>query len=345
MIRFACDYGEGCAPEILQALTATNLEQTVGYGEDPHCEHARELIKEAIGRPDALVQFTVGGTQTNQIVIACALRPYQGVLSADTGHINIHESGAIEATGHKVVALPSPDGKITAEQVLSYVEGHYADPDHEHIVQPAMVYISQPTEGGLLYSKAELKALNRVCKEKGLYLYADGARLGYALAAGENDVSLKDMAALTDAFYIGGTKVGALFGEACVLLHPALQKDFRYMMKHQGGLLAKGRLLGIQFEQLFSNGLYGRLSSHAVAEARRVRDYFTEKGIPFFFASPTNQQFPILPDGVLVKLRESFAVTAWAKVDETHTAVRICTSWATKRENVDALFKALDALL
>ena len=345
MIRFAGDYEEGACPQIMAALAATNMEQHPGYGEDVHCDRARALIKKAIGRPDALVQFLVGGTQTNQTVIAAALRPFQGVIAAQTGHINVHETGAIEATGHKVLALPDPEGKVRAAAVDAYVKGHWADPTHEHMVQPAMVYISHPTEGGLLYSRAELEALRKVCDAHGLYLYLDGARLGYGLVSPETDVSLPDIARLTDAFYIGGTKVGALFGEAVVLLHPALQKDFRYMIKHQGGMLAKGRLLGIQFEQLFTGDLYTRMAKNAVDLAMVLRDALREKGIEFLYESPTNQQFPILPDGVVEELSDRYFFESWGRVDEGHTAVRICTSWATPRESVEALLRDLLPLL
>lgn len=345
MIRFACDYDEGACPEILAALAATNFEQNPGYGEDPHSEHARALIQKAIGREDAYVQFLVGGTQTNQTVIAAALRPFQGVIAASTGHINVHETGAIEATGHKVLALPDLEGKVRAAAVDAYVKGHWADPAHEHIVQPRMVYISHPTEGGLLYSLSELEALRKVCDENGLYLYLDGARLGYGLVSSEADVTLRDIARLTDAFYIGGTKVGALFGEAAVLLHPDLKKDFRYMIKRQGGMLAKGRLLGIQFEQLFTDGLYTRIAQNAVDLAMVVRDALRAKGVPFLYDSPTNQQFPILPDEVIKKLSDRYAFEGWGRVDDTHTATRICLSWATPKENVDALLDDLLPLL
>ena len=345
MIRFACDYDEGACPQILAALNETNFEQNPGYGEDPHCEHARALIREAIGREDALVQFLVGGTQTNQTVIAAALRPFQGVIAASTGHINVHETGAIEATGHKVLALPDPEGKVRAEAVDAYVRDHWADPTHEHMVQPKMVYISHPTEGGLLYSLSELKALYDVCQKHGLYLYLDGARLGYGLVSPRTDVTLPDIARLTDAFYIGGTKVGARFGEAVVLLHPDLQKDFRYMIKHQGGMLAKGRLLGIQFEQLFTDGLYTRIAQNAVDLAMQVRAALKDAGVPFLYDSFTNQQFPILPDAVVEELSDRYAFEGWGRVDETHTATRICLSWCTKRESVEAMLRDLLSLL
>ena len=345
MIRFACDYDEGACPEIMAALAATNFEQNPGYGEDPHCEHARALIREAVGREDAYVQFLVGGTQTNQTVIAAALRPYQGVIAAATGHINVHETGAIEATGHKVLALPDKEGKVRAAAVDAYVKAHWADHSHEHTVQPKMVYISHPTEGGLLYSLSELEDLRRVCDEHGLYLFLDGARLGYGLVSPETDVSLKDIARLTDVFYIGGTKVGALFGEAVVLLHPDLQKDFRYMIKRQGGMLAKGRLLGVQFETLFTDGLYTRIAKNALDLAMVVRDALRAKDVPFLYESPTNQQFPILPDAVVEKLSDRYTFEGWGRVDDTHTAARICTSWATPKENVDALLRDLLPLI
>ena len=345
MIRFACDYDEGACPEIMARLAATNLEQNPGYGEDPHSDHARALIRAAIGRPDAYVQFLVGGTQTNQTVIAAALRPFQGVLAASTGHINVHETGAIEATGHKVLALPDKEGKVRAAAVDEYVKAHWADPTHEHMVQPGMVYLSHPTEGGLLYSLSELEALRRVCDRHGLYLYLDGARLGYGLVSHETDVTLQDIARLTDAFYIGGTKVGALFGEAVVLLHPDLQKDFRYMIKRQGGMLAKGRLLGIQFETLFTDGLYTRIAKNAVDLAMVLRDALKAKDVPFLYESPTNQQFPILPDGVVAALSDRYAFEGWGRVDEAHTATRICMSWATPKANVDALVHDLLPLL
>ena len=254
MIRFNCDYLEGAHPRIIERLTETNFVQTPGYGEDEYCERARAIIREKCGAPDAYVQFLVGGTQTNTTVIASVLRPYQGVLSANTGHINAHETGAIEATGHKVLALPSEDGKVTAAQVQEAYDEHWADASHEHIVQPGMVYISHPTENGTLYKKEELKSLYETCRKLGLPLFLDGARLGYGLMSEGTDLTWEDLAAYTDVFYIGGTKVGALFGEAVVITDPALAKDFRYMIKQRGGMLAKGRLLGLQFETLLKDG-------------------------------------------------------------------------------------------
>ncbi len=344
MIRFECDYGEGAIPAILQRLSETNFEQTIGYGEDAHCDQARRYILALCENDQAQVHFLVGGTQTNMTLIAAALRPHQGAVAAVTGHINVHETGAIEATGHKVLPLPSEDGKISASQIRALYDAHYSDSSHEHMVQPGMVYLSQPTENGTLYTKKELTAISRLCRKTGLYLYVDGARLGYGLAAEKNDVTIADLARLSDAFYIGGTKVGALFGEALVITHPALKKDFRYIIKQRGGMLAKGRLLGIQFECLFENGAYSEISRHAVALAMRLRRAFEEKGWKLLYDSQTNQQFPIVPNDALQSLRQKYTFSHWQDIDETHTAVRFCTSWATKEENVDALISDIKAL-
>lgn len=341
MIRFNCDYSEGAHPAILEKLAQTNLEQTAGYGLDPYCEKARKLIQDLCKAPQAQVHFLVGGTQTNMMLIAAALRPYQGALSPDSGHINVHESGAIEATGHKVLALPSKDGKITAQQVQEEYTKHYKDPDREHMVQPKLVYISNPTEIGTIYSKAELTALSKVCRENNLYLYVDGARLGYGLTAKSNDLSLADMAELCDAFYIGGTKVGALFGEALVIANPALQEDFRYVIKQHGGMFAKGRLLGIQFLALLEDGTYFNIARHANELAEKIKQACIEKGYSFLTQSDTNQQFPILPNSVLEKLGSKYTYSVWQPMDETHSAVRFCTSWATKEEDVTSLIKDL----
>ena len=344
MIRFNCDYLEGAHPRIMEKMMETNLVQTPGYGEDEFCERAREVIKEKCGVPDAYVQFLVGGTQTNLTVIASILRPYQGVLAAHTGHIAVHETGAIEATGHKVLTLPSDDGKITAAQVQEAYDLHWADGSHEHIVQPGMVYISHPTENGTLYTKEELKALYETCKKLGLPVFLDGARLGYGLASEGTDVTLKDIAEYTDVFYIGGTKVGALFGEAVVITNPAIAKDFRYMIKQRGGMLAKGRLLGIQFLTLLEDGLYEEIAGKAVKQAMRLKEAFLEKGYPLFYNSYTNQQFPIIPKQHLEQLEEKYSFELWAPLDDEYSAVRFCTSWATKDENVDALIADLDNL-
>lgn len=344
MIRFECDYGEGATQKILNRLFETNLDQTIGYGEDEHCAHARKLIKALCANDTAQVHFLVGGTQANMTLIAAALKPYQGAVAAVTGHINVHETGAIEATGHKVLPLQSEDGKITAAQARALIDAHYADPTREHQVQPGLVYISQPTENGTLYTKDELIALSNVCRETGTLLYVDGARLSYALAADNNDVGIADLARLTDAFYIGGTKTGALFGEAMVIMNPALQKDFRYHIKQRGGMLAKGRLLGIQFECLFEDDTYFKIAAHADALAMRLRRAFEEKGYRLLYDSKTNQQFPILPNAALDELGKKYAFSHWQAIDAAHTAVRFCTSWATKEENVDALIADMKAL-
>lgn len=340
-IRFACDYGEGALPEILERLVQTNLEQTPGYSEDAYSDQARAKIRELCGKKDAEVQFLVGGTQTNMTVIASILRPYQGVISASTGHINVHETGAIEATGHKVLAVPGQAGKLSAEQVEQVCRAHFADADHEHIVQPGMVYLSFPTEYGTLYSAEELRAISRVCREYELPLFIDGARLGYGLMSEKNDVTLKELAELCDVFYIGGTKCGALFGEAVVITNPALAKDFRYMIKQRGGMLAKGRLLGLQFDTLFTDDLYFQAAKRANQLALKLRRAFEKKGYPMLMDSWTNQQFPVLPEEEMERLAERFVFSFWERVDERHSAVRFCTSWATTEEQVDELIEAL----
>ena len=334
MVYFTSDYTEGCHERILRRMMETNLEQTPGYGTDYHCNNAARYIKAECGREDVDVHFLVGGTQTNMTLIAAALRPHQGAVCAESGHIHVHETGAVEATGHKCLTLPSPDGKITAAQVVNLIHLHRTDESMEHTVQPGLVYISNPTEYGTIYSKSELEALSAVCRDNGLYLFLDGARLGYGLRCRENDVTLPDLARLCDAFYIGGTKVGALFGEALVLTHPALMKDFRYLIKQHGGMLAKGRLLGIQFETLFEDGLYWQISDHALKMADTLRTALRDAGLPMQVQSPTNQLFPIVPDTLLAKIRERYAVTYMNRVDATHSCIRLCTSWATREEDV-----------
>ena len=343
MYRFQCDYTEGAHPLIMQRMVETNFEQTNGYGLDPYCESARRKIKERCNCPEADVHFLVGGTQTNTTVISAALRPYQGAVAAVSGHINVHETGAIEATGHKVLPLASEDGKISAKQVDEMCHAHWTDGSQEHIVQPGMVYISHPTENGTLYTKNELKDLYEVCKKYDLLLFLDGARLGYGLMAETNDITLADIAEYTDVFYIGGTKVGALFGEAVVITNTMLKKDFRYMIKQKGGMLAKGRLLGIQFDTLFTDELYFQISAHADALAMKLKKAFTDKGYGLLYDSYTNQQFPIIPDTHLAKLKENYAFEFWTKVSDTESAVRFCTSWATKAEAVDALIRDIKA--
>ena len=341
MIRFDCDYLEGAHPAILQKLIETNMDQTIGYEVDPYCEAAAEKIRAACACPGAAVHFLVGGTQTNTTVIYSLLRPWEGVLSADTGHINCHESGAIEGTGHKVIALPGQDGKLTAEMVENAFEAWKADASWEHIVKPGMVYISHPTETGTLYTLAELTALSETCRRLRLPLYLDGARLGYGLAAEGTDITLPDVARLCDIFYIGGTKVGALFGEALVIPDPALIPDIRSLIKQRGGLLAKGRLLGIQFDVLFTDGLYFKLGKHAMDLARTLREGFAAKGYSFMCDSPTNQQFPILSYEQIERLSKDFSFDDYGPADAHHRYVRFCTSWATTEENVQRLLEAI----
>ena len=337
MICFHNDYSEGCHESILLRLRQTNLEQTPGYGEDAYCAAAAEKIRSLCKQPDAAVHFLVGGTQTNLTVIDAALRPHQGVICANSGHIHVHETGAVEATGHKVLAVPSADGKVTARQIAQTVLEQRYSGAAEHMVQPKMVYISHPTELGTLYSLAELEALSAACKQYELYLFLDGARLGYGLEADGADVTLADLARLCDVFYIGGTKMGALFGEAVVITNSAIGEDFRYLIKQHGGMLAKGRLLGLQFDALFTDDLYFKLGRHADVLATQIRETLSELDIALLVDNPTNQIFPILPDAVLAELAKDFTFTEQVRVDESHRAVRLCTSWATTQENVDKL--------
>ena len=341
LYNFMNDYNECAHERILEAIVRANREQDDSYGMDARCERARALITAQLGGAKSAVHFLIGGTQTNTTLIAAALKPYQGVVSASTGHINIHESGAIEATGHKVLSIPSADGKITAEQVENLVAAHYSDSTAEHMVQPGMVYVSLPTELGTIYTIAELEALHVVCARYGMPLYVDGARLGCAFAAEECDVTLADLARLTSAFSIGGTKMGALFGEALVINDVSLQKDFRYHIKQRGGMLAKGRLLGIQFETLFSDGLYFEIGKHAVSLAQKLTKGLLERGYAMLVGSPTNQVFPILPKSVIAAQDGRFGYAFWQAVDESSDAVRFCTSWATPPEQVDALLNAI----
>lgn len=342
MIQFQCDYNEGAHPLIMDRLAATNMEQTVGYGEDPYCDEARRLIKKACQCDHADVHFLVGGTQTNTTVIAHTLRPYQGVLAATSGHINVHETGAIESTGHKVLAIPTADGKLTAQQIEDAMQAHLHEDGPEHMVQPGMVYLSFPTEIGTIYSHAELKAIRSVCDRYSLPLFVDGARLGYGLCSPECDLTLPQLSLLADVFYIGGTKVGALFGEAVVITNDTLKRDFRYSIKQHGGMLAKGRLLGVQFATLFTDSLYFTIARHAIDEAMRIKAALQAKGIQFLIDSPTNQQFPIFTSEQAAALSEHFMLSLWQRIDDEHTAMRICTSWATKCENVDALIQAIN---
>ena len=336
MLHFVNDYSEGACEEILRRLVETNLQPESGYGSDSFTAAAKEKIRKACACPSAHVYFLVGGTQTNKVVIDSLLTPYEGVLCAESGHIAVHEAGAIEHSGHKVLSLSQKNGKIGAEQIESYVRAFYADPTHAHMVHPGMVYISHPTEYGTLYTKDELCAISEICRRNGLPLYLDGARLGYALAAAESDVTLRDIAALTDAFYIGGTKVGALMGEA-VVFPKNEPKGFFTRVKQNGALLAKGRLTGLQFDTLFTDDLYLRLGENGVRTARRLREILCEKGYKLFIDSPTNQTFVVLENEKMQALSEEVRFDYWEKYDETHTVVRFCTSFATRMEAVEAL--------
>ena len=344
MIHFECDYTQGAHPKIIEMLAETNMEQTTGYGEDEHCERARQMILEKCKNKDAYVQFLVGGTQANTTIIAAALRPWQGVISADTGHINVHETGAIEATGHKVIALANTNGKITAEQVEACCREHFSAGNAEHMVQPGMVYVSNPTEFGTLYTKTELEAIYKVCRKFDLFLFVDGARMAYGLGAEENDLTLADYARLSDVFYIGGTKAGALFGEAVVITDERLKKDFRYMIKRQGGMLAKGRLLGIQYEVLMEGDRYEELGRHADVLAEKIKAVFLKKGYQSYMDSVTNQQFFVLPVRDLKKLGEKYSYSFEKYTDAEHALVRFCTSWATTEEQVNELLVDVAAL-
>ena len=341
MYRFQCDYTEGAHPAIMQRMIETNMEQTNGYGLDPYCDSARQKIKDLCECQDMDVHFLVGGTQTNTTVISAALRPYQGAVAAVSGHINVHETGAIEATGHKVLPLPSEDGKIAAAQVEEMCHAHWTDGSQEHMVQPGMVYISHPTEYGTLYTLEELTELSNVCRENHIPLYMDGARLAYALACSENQLTLADIARLCDIFYIGGTKCGALFGEAVVIPKPGLIPHFFTIIKQHGALLAKGRLLGIQFDTLFTDSLYEKVGAPAIQAADQIRKTLKEQNFSLCFGSPTNQVFCIVDDTLMTRLEKQVEFGFWEKYDDTHTVIRFATSWATTKEDVDALCNLL----
>ena len=337
MLSFESDYTEGAHEAILHRLMETNLEQTPGYGLDKYSESAKDRIREAFGIPDAKVFFLVGGTQTNSTVIASMLHDYQGVVAVETGHIGVHESGAVEFTGHKVLTLPHHDGKMTAEDLRAYLEAFYADGTYEHMVIPGMVYISFPTEFGTIYSKTELAALHRVCKEYSLPLFVDGARLGYGLMSEANDIDPKELPELCDVFYVGGTKVGALFGEAVVFTGGNAPAHFFTTIKQHGALMAKGRLLGLQFDTLFTDGLYFRIAAHADRIAALLKGIFLEKGYKIYIDSPTNQQFFVMSRQKAKELHGKVRFEDWCPVDDDRIAVRFVTSWATREENVLAL--------
>jgi threonine aldolase len=334
---FQNDYSEGAHPRILEALSNSNMRQSVGYSEDEFCESARAKILEAIGNPQADIHFVSGGTQANQLVLSSFLKPWESVIAVESGHICVHETGAVEATGHKVNIVKGKDGKVTPEEVQAVVDEHY----FEHMVKPRAVYISQSTEIGTIYSAAELRDLYAMCKKLNLILYMDGARLGSALTSRKNDLDLKELCSLVDAFYIGGTKNGALIGEAIVINNPVLKPDFRFGIKQRGALLAKGRILGIQFDELFTGTLYYDLARHANEMAERLTKGIKNLGYGFMTDSPTNQIFPIFPNAVSEELRKNYLFYDWAKIDETNTAVRLVTSWAITEQVVDEFLKDL----
>ena len=341
-LYFASDCMEGAHPAIMQKLVETNLEKTVGYGLDPYTESAKEKIRTACNAPDADIYLLVGGTQTNATVIDALLKSYQGVVAAETGHIATHESGAIEFGGHKVLTLPQKDGKIRAAQIEKMVKDFYDDANYEHMVIPGMVYISQPTEYGTLYSKEELTEISKVCRANHLPLYVDGARLAYALASPENDVTLSDLAELCDAFYIGGTKCGALFGEAVVIPQKGLIPHFFTIIKQHGALLAKGRIAGIQFDELFTDRLYERIGKPAIDAAEQIKEALKKFGYKLALDTPTNQIFCIVSNEVMKKIAQDVEFGFWEKYDETHSVIRFATSWATTMEDTQKLIRLLD---
>ena len=341
MLHFDCDYMEGAHPEVMRRLVETNLEQTPGYGCDPSTARACELIRRECGAPDAEVHLLVGGTQTNATVIDGVLRRHEGVLAAESGHINVHEAGAIEAAGHKVLVLPQHDGKVRATDVERYLDTFYRDETCDHMVFPGMLYVSHPTEFGTLYSLQEMEALHDVCHRHHIPLYLDGARLSYALAAEENTLSLRDIARLCDIFYIGGTKTGTLFGEAVVVTRPELLPHFFTLVKQHGALLAKGRLLGIQFETLFTDGLYLRIARQAITTARRLKAALLARGYRMAIDSPTNQQFFILPNDEIDRLSQFATFELWGPRSERESTVRFVTSWATREQQIDQLIARL----
>ena len=341
MLYFENDYSEGAHEKVLKHLIDTNMEQLSGYGHDTYCERAKQKIKEACECPDAEIFFISGGTQTNQIVIDAMLQGYEGVIAATTGHVSGHEAGAIEFTGHKVLTIPQENGKISAEELKKYLTTYYGDASYDHMVFPGMVYITHPTEYGTLYTKSELEEISAVCHEYDLPLYLDGARLGYALASAGTDVSLTDIANYCDVFYIGGTKVGALCGEAVVFTKNNMPKHFFTSVKQHGGLLAKGRLLGVQFDALFTDSLYFEIGKSAISCAQQLKDAFRDKGYTFYLDSPTNQIFIVLENEKMAELQKEVVFGRWEKVDENNTVARFVTSWATKEEDVKRLIELL----
>ncbi|MGI6108391.1 MAG: threonine aldolase family protein [Eubacteriaceae bacterium] len=344
MLTFESDYTEGAHPAILKRLMETNMEQLSGYGSDRYCESARTKIREACQSPDADIFFLSGGTQTNAIVIAAMLHDYEGVVSADTGHVSVHEAGAIEHGGHKVLQIPSHDGKIDAMDLKQYLADFYQDANHEHMVFPGMVYLSHPTEYGTLYTRGELEQIADICHDYKIPLFLDGARLGYGLMSSETDLTLPDIARICDVFYIGGTKVGALCGEAVVFPRHAMPRHFLTTVKQNGGLLAKGRLLGIQFDTLFTDNLYFEISRNAIETAQKLKEGLQERGFIFYLDSPTNQQFIVIENARMEALAKQAGFNFMEKLDDDHTVIRFATSWATTSESVDQLFDILDRL-
>lgn len=341
MLHFENDYNKGIHPQLLQALVDSNQESLAGYGMDSYCAQAAEKIKEACHCPEAEIFFLSGGTQTNQVVIDSLLTSYEGVIAAETGHVSTHEAGAIEFTGHKVLTLPSHQGKIQAAELATYVDNFYHDGNHDHMVFPGMVYISHPTEYGTLYTKEELTTISDVCRQYQLPLFIDGARLGYGLAAKETEVDLPTIAALSDVFYIGGTKMGAFIGEAVVFTKQNTPKHFVTTVKQHGALLAKGWLIGVQFDRFFTDNLYFEIGEYAIKMAEQLKDILREKGYRFYLESPTNQQFIIIENAKLATLGEVLAYSFWEKYDDTHTVIRLATSWSTTQEDIDKLREVL----
>ena len=341
MLSFECDYNVGAHPLILQRLIETNFEAQPGYGEDAYTASAKQKIKAACGRENLDVHFLAGGTQTNRIVIDSMLHPVQGVIAATTGHVAAHEAGAIEASGHKVLTVPGHDGKVHADEVVALIKAFYNDASYTHMVFPGMVYVSHPTEYGTLYTKDELTALSKVCRKYGIPLFLDGARLGYGLMSEGTDITLGDLCDLCDVFYIGGTKVGALCGEAVVFTKGNTPAHFFTFIKQNGALLAKGRLIGVQFDVLFTDGLYFKLGKNAIDMARELRRICAEKGYKTYLDSPTNQQFFILENEKCASLAKHVRFSEWERPDEQHTVIRLATSWATTKEDLAALAEVL----
>lgn len=342
MLAFECDYLEGAHEKVLQRLIETNYEKLPGYGNDKYCQSAREKIKKACGHPDADVYFLMGGTQTNAVIISAMLRDYEGVVAAQTGHVNVHEAGAIEYTGHKVLTVPAHQGKMQADELEEMLCSFWQDASHDHMVFPGMVYLSHPTEYGTLYSKKELEEISEICHKFKISLYLDGARLGYGLMSEDTDVTLQDIAEYCDVFYIGGTKVGAFCGEAAVFPRGNAPEHFMTIVKQHGAMSAKGRLLGVQFDTLFTDNLYFEISAHAIRMAKKLKEGFKQRGYSFYLDSPTNQQFVVLTNKEIERLQKKVSFDLWDKPDAEHTVVRFASSWATKAEDIEALMQLLD---